>query len=163
VKWINIIVFTILVILGFAFIYDYETVDSYFEGYGEASRDGMLSSGWIPQILPKSAKNINERRNIDTNETWVSSNFDPVDSARLNGCETPVIKYSSGRFGFKLISAASARGDMHFDVIEGAMDADKFIAFLLKLRGDTGCPILVIADSARYHRASKVRALLEIQ
>ncbi len=50
--------------------------------------------------------------------------------------ETPVTKDSGGRFGFKLISAVSARGDRHFDVIEGAMDADQFIAFLLKLRSD---------------------------
>jgi len=77
--------------------------------------------------------------------------------------ETPVIKESGGRFGFKLISAVSARGDMHFDVIEGAMDADKFIAFLLKLRADSGCPILVIADNARYHHANKVKEFLDNQ
>lgn len=77
--------------------------------------------------------------------------------------ETPVVKDSGGRFGFKLISAVSARGDMHFDVIEGAMDADKFIAFLLKLHGDSGCPIFVIADNARYHHANKVKAFLGTQ
>jgi hypothetical protein len=44
--------------------------------------------------------------------------------------ETPVIKNSGGRFGFRLISAVSARGDMRFDVIDGSMDAEKFIGFL---------------------------------
>lgn len=76
---------------------------------------------------------------------------------------TPVIKDSGGRFNFKLISAVSARGDMHFDVIEESMDADKFIVFLQKLRQDAGCPIFVIADNARYHHSKKVQAFLETQ
>jgi transposase len=77
--------------------------------------------------------------------------------------ETPVVTDSGGRFGFKLISAVSARGDLHFDVIDGAMDAEKFIYFLKKLRQDARCPILVIADNARYHHSKKVRAFLETQ
>ena len=77
--------------------------------------------------------------------------------------ETPVIRDSGGRFGFKLISAVSARGDLHFDVIDGAMDAEKFIDFLQKLRHDAGCPIFVIADNARYHHSKKVRAFLDTQ
>jgi hypothetical protein len=67
--------------------------------------------------------------------------------------ETPVIKDSRGRFGFKLISAVSARGDMHFDVIEESMNAEKFIHFLKKLRQDANCPVFVIADNARYHHS----------
>ena len=77
--------------------------------------------------------------------------------------ETPVVRDSGGRFGFKLISAVSARGDLHFDVVDGAMDAEKFIDFLQKLRHDAGCPIFVIADNARYHHSKKVRAFLDTQ
>jgi transposase len=77
--------------------------------------------------------------------------------------ETPVVKDSGGRFGFKLISAVSARGDLHFDVIEGAMNADTFIAFLQKLRHDAGCPVFIIADNAKYHHSKKVSAFLETQ
>ena len=56
--------------------------------------------------------------------------------------ETPVIRDSGGRFGFKLISAVSARGDMHFEVIEEKMNSDKFISFLQKLRQDAGVRFL---------------------
>jgi transposase len=77
--------------------------------------------------------------------------------------ETPVVTDSGSRFGFKLISAVSARGDLHFDVIDGAMEAEKFIAFLKKMRQDARCPIFVIADNARYHHSKKVRAFLETQ
>jgi transposase len=75
--------------------------------------------------------------------------------------ETPVIKDTGGRFGFKLISAVSARGDMHFDVIEGRMNSERFIDYLKQLRSDTGCPVFVIADNARYHHSKKVQAFLE--
>jgi len=77
--------------------------------------------------------------------------------------ETPVVKDSGGRFGFKLISAVSARGDMHFDVIEDRMNSEKFIDFLKKLRNDAGCPVFVIADNARYHHSKKVQAFMKMQ
>jgi len=77
--------------------------------------------------------------------------------------ETPVVKDSGGRFGFKLISAVSARGDMHFEVIEDQMNAEKFIAFLKKLRTDANCPVFVIADNARYHHSKKVQEFLKTQ
>jgi transposase len=77
--------------------------------------------------------------------------------------ETPVVRDGGGRFGFKLISAVSARGDMHFDVIEESMNSEKFISFLQKLRQDADCPVFVIADNARYHHSKKVQAFLETQ
>jgi len=43
------------------------------------------------------------------------------------------------------------------------MDAEKFIDFLRKLRQDAGCPVVVIADNARYHHSKKVQAFLEAQ
>ena len=38
---------------------------------------------------------------------------------------------------------------MHFDVIEGRMNSEKFIEYLVQLRSDTRHPVLVIADNAR--------------
>jgi transposase len=71
--------------------------------------------------------------------------------------QTPVVKDSGDRFGLKLISAVSPRGDMRFAVIEGRMNSDKFIEFLKKLRTDAGKPIIVIADNASYHSSGKVQ------
>ena len=50
---------------------------------------------------------------------------------------------------------------MHFDVIEGQMNSEKFIEYLMQLRSDTGQAIFVIADNARYHHSKKVQAFLE--
>lgn len=70
--------------------------------------------------------------------------------------ETPVVEDSGDRFGIKLISAVSPRGDMRFQIIEGRMNSDKFIEFLKKLREDAGKPIIVIVDNASYHKSKKV-------
>lgn len=75
--------------------------------------------------------------------------------------DTPVVKNTRGRHDFRLISAVSVRGDMHFEVIEKTMNADNFIEFLLKLRTDAQCPIMVIADNARVHHAKKLSEFLE--
>lgn len=71
--------------------------------------------------------------------------------------QTPVVEDSGDRFGLKLISAVSPRGDMRFAVIEGRMNSDKFIAFLKKLHSDAGTPLIVIADNASYHASGKVQ------
>jgi len=75
--------------------------------------------------------------------------------------ETPVVKDSGGRLGFKLISAVSPKGDMRFHFIKKRMDSELFIQFLQKLRTDANRPILVIADNARYHHSKKVQAFLK--
>ncbi len=71
--------------------------------------------------------------------------------------QTPVVEDSGDRFGLKLISAVSPRGDMRFAVIEGRMNSEKFIEFLKKLHADAGKPIIVIADNASYHSSDKVK------
>ena len=71
--------------------------------------------------------------------------------------QTPVVEDSGDRFGLKLISAVSPRGDMRFAVIEGKMNSDKFIEFLKKLQADAGKPLIVIADNASYHSSGKVQ------
>ena len=71
--------------------------------------------------------------------------------------ETPVVEDTGDRFGMKLISAVSPRGDMKFASFEGKMNAERFIGFLKKLRHDTGRPLIVIADNAAYHRSKRVQ------
>lgn len=44
--------------------------------------------------------------------------------------QTPVVQDTGGHFGFKLISAVSARSDLYFEVIEQQMNAERFIEFL---------------------------------
>jgi transposase len=73
---------------------------------------------------------------------------------------TPVVKNSGGRFGLKVISAISPRGDMRFQFIEERMNSGKFIKFLKKLHQDAGKPILVITDNAKYHHSKETQKFI---
>lgn len=75
--------------------------------------------------------------------------------------KTPVVKDSGDRFSVNLVSAVSARGAMHFAVIDGKMSTDKFIEFLISLRDDNRGPIIVIADNASYHSSKGVKEFVE--
>lgn len=77
--------------------------------------------------------------------------------------ETPVVEDSGGRFGLKVISAITPRGDMRFSFIKDDMNSEKFIGFLKKLHRDVGKPILAIADNARYHNSRKTTEFIEEQ
>jgi transposase len=70
--------------------------------------------------------------------------------------QTPVVQDSGDRFGMKLISAVSPRGDMRFATIEGRMNSARFVEFLKRLRTDAGKPIIVIVDRASYHGSKYV-------
>lgn len=72
---------------------------------------------------------------------------------------TPEVEDSGDRFTIKMVSAITPRGDMKFSFIEGKMNTDKYVEFLRKLRSDAGCPIIVIADNASYHKSKKVTAI----
>lgn len=74
-----------------------------------------------------------------------------------NRGETPVVKDGGGRFGLRLISAVTPRGDLRYRVIEGRMNGEKFIEFIRHLRQDADRPIIVICDNARYHTSGKVK------
>ena len=75
--------------------------------------------------------------------------------------ETPVVEDTGDRFGLKLISAVSPRGDLKFAVFEGRMTSARFVAFVKKLRADTGKPIIVIADNASYHKDGMAKRFLK--
>jgi|SRR5690606_32575032 len=68
--------------------YDIDTVDTHFEDYQQATNNGIVPPDtWLPQFLPRSARAIKERHNIDTNEAWVSFGFDKKDAEQLkNAC-----------------------------------------------------------------------------
>lgn len=70
--------------------------------------------------------------------------------------KTPVVEDSGDRFGIRLISAVSPRGDLRFQIIGGRMNSDTFIEFLKKLRSDANKPLIVIADNASCHKSKKV-------
>ena len=53
-----------------------------------------------------------------------------------------------------MISAVSNRGEMHFMVFDGAMNADVFKDFMVRLMRDSPCRVFLIVDNLRVHHAT---------
>ena len=56
-----------------------------------------------------------------------------------------------------MISAASNRGPLRFMLYQGALSADRFIAFLRRLSKDTAQKVFLIVDNLKVHHAAKVK------
>ncbi len=53
-----------------------EIKNTLYANYEEAKKAGAFERGWLPEYLPKSAKNIHEAHNLDTNQGWGEFEFD---------------------------------------------------------------------------------------
>jgi len=69
--------------------------------------------------------------------------------------ETPVVPATGARFGINLMSAISPRGELRFMVIDGRVNAERFIDFLRRLQEGVAQPIFLIVDGHPSHRARK--------
>ena len=58
-------------------------LESSYSNYNEVVEDDAIRRGWIPFFLPKSASNIREVHDLDTNEVWLVFNLDPKDAEAM--------------------------------------------------------------------------------
>jgi hypothetical protein len=62
-----------------------EIASSQYKSYAEISSiPNIFEAGWIPEWLPKSAENIMESHDIDTNVSWVIFTFSDSDNFYSN-------------------------------------------------------------------------------
>jgi len=69
--------------------------------------------------------------------------------------ETPVVPAAGARFGINLMSAISPRGELRFMVVDGRVNAERFIEFLKRLQEGVEQPIFLIVDGHPSRRARK--------
>jgi len=69
--------------------------------------------------------------------------------------ETPVVPATGARFSLNLMPAISPRGELRFMVVDGKVDAQRFIDFLCRLMRGVEHPIFLIVDGHPSHRARK--------
>jgi transposase len=62
------------------------------------------------------------------------------------------------RISQSMISAVSNRGLMRFMLYDGALNVDRFIAFLRRLTRDAGQKVFLVVDNLKVHHALKVKA-----
>ncbi len=71
--------------------------------------------------------------------------------------QTPVVATTGARFSVNMISAVTATGSFTFDIVEGKLNAEKFIEFCDKLLHDTDRPVFLVVDGHPVHRSRAVK------
>lgn len=88
----TLLIFFVMAVVFLMWIFSGERPKSYFSNYKEAKASGIMDRGWIPTFIPKSATNINEQHDLDTN--WVKMTFnyapDDIDITRLT-CNSELV------------------------------------------------------------------------
>ena len=73
-------VITLIVVSSCDYI---ERPKSYFSDYQELKDSGIIEKGWVANFIPKSAYDIHEQHDIDTNRVKMTFKFDENDTKPL--------------------------------------------------------------------------------
>jgi transposase len=122
-------------------------------------RSPAAVQAWLERAYPAIAKRARAERAVIYwgDETGISDQ-DQVGRSWAPKGETPVVSRTAKRIAQSLIAAVSNRGLMRFMLYDGALDADRFIAFLRRLVRDAGRKVFLIVDNLKVHHAKKVAA-----
>jgi transposase len=94
-----------------------------------------------------------------SDEASVRSDFQAGTTRALKG-QGPIVPATGQRLGMNRISAISPRGDLRFMMVEGRMNAEKFIEFLERLIHNAPRSVFLIVDRHQLHSAKKVLAFV---
>jgi transposase len=122
-------------------------------------RQPTTIAAWLERDYPAIAKRAKAERAVIYwgDETGIS-NQDQTGRSYAPKGETPVVARTAKRLTQSLIAAVSNRGLMRFMLYDGALDVERFLAFLRRLVRDAGQKVFLIVDNLRVHHAKKVKA-----
>jgi transposase len=122
-------------------------------------RQPAAIAAWLETAYPAIAKRARAARAVIYwgDETGLS-NQDQIGRSYAPKGKTPVIARTAKRVTQSMISAVSNRGLLRFMLYEGALNADRFLAFLRRLIKDAGRKVVLIVDNLKVHKAGKVTA-----
>jgi len=63
------------------------TASEYSHSYYSTYSSVTFDRGWIPKWLPKTAYDIEEAHNLDTNESWLTFKYSPEDKYYIAECK----------------------------------------------------------------------------
>jgi transposase len=156
-----------LIALRFGTTLGLSTVQLYLQRWGMTpqkplarakERSPAAIATWLETIYPAIAKRAKSERAVIYwgDETGIS-NQDQIGRSYAPRGRTPVILRTAKRVTHSMISAVSNRGLMRFMFYQGALNADRFIAFLRRLAKDAGQKVFLIVDNLKVHHAAKVK------
>jgi transposase len=123
-------------------------------------RQPAAIAAWLETTYPAIARRARAARAvIDGGDETGIANQDQIGRSYAPKGQTPVIARSAAkRIARSMISAVSNRGLMRFMLYKGALNADRFLAFLRRLIKDAGQKVVLIVDNRKVHKAGKVQA-----
>ena len=124
-------------------------------------RSPSAIAAWLERDYPEIARQAKAERAVIYwgDETGIS-NQDQIGRTWAPKGQTPAVARTAKRISQSLISAVSNRGLMRFMLYEGALNADRFIAFLRRLTKDARQKVFLIVDNLKVHHAKRVKAWL---
>ena len=122
-------------------------------------RQPAAIAAWLATTYPAIARRARAARAVIYwgDETGIS-NQDQIGRSYAPKGQTPVMARTAKRITQSMISAVSNRGLMRFMLDEGALNADRCIAFLGRLIKDAGQKVVLIVFNLKVHKADKVQA-----
>ena len=121
-------------------------------------RQPAAIAAWLEQHYPAIAKRAKAEGAVIYwgDETGIS-NQDQIGRSYAPRGQTPIIRRTARRITQSMISAVSNRGLMRFMLYQGALNADRFIAFLRRLIKDAAQKVFLIVDNLKVHLPTKQR------
>jgi transposase len=125
-------------------------------------RQPAAVAAWLETASPAIARGARRARAAISwgDETGIS-NQDRTGRSHAPRGRTPVVARTATRITQSMIAAASNRGLMRVMLCDGALTAERFLAFLRRLVRDAGRTVILIVDNPRVHKAGKVQARVE--
>ena len=113
---------------------------------------------WLRQDYPEIVKRAKQARGVVVwgDETGLRSDDVRGRSYAPRG-RTPTVRVCQQRTKLSLISAVTNRGELHWMVVDGAVNAPAFIRFLRRLVRDARRKVFLILDRLKAHRARLTR------
>lgn len=87
-----VLLVALVVLLGVAWCVEHsETSESQFQTYRELKESELISQGWVPAFIPKSAYDIHERHRVDVSEVNVVFQYQSGDTREIEASCTALI------------------------------------------------------------------------
>jgi transposase len=144
------------------------TVQLYLQRWGMTPQKPLLRArerrpaaieAWLQQDYPAIARRAKAEGAVIYwgDETGIT-NQDQIGRGYAPQGQTPVLVRTVQRITQSMISAVSNRGLMRFMLYDGALNVERFLAFLRRLTRDARQKVFLIVDNLKVHHALKVKA-----
>jgi transposase len=126
--------------------------------YRAYQRNSELVKQWKEQVFPQIQKRAKKERAIIyfQDESGIRSDFHAGTTWALKG-QTPIIEATGARFGLNMMAAITPKGQMHFMIVEGTVNASKVCVFLKRLMHGHDKKVFLIWDGHPTHKSKSVK------